>query len=433
MSTLQSLSPEDIAEQARQRREPPWLVQKRLEAWESFQKLPLPESRYTKIRGLELGEFSLVPRGPTGAKASDFASTREAVHMQIDGEVLMTQVPEPVRAKGILFCDLATAVREHPDLVQQYLFKAVSPHEDKMAALVGALAHNGIFIYIPKETVLEEPLRLVYLLDEPRVAALAHQIVVVEPHSRVTLIEEAYAKHPQAVGSHLHAAISEVYVGDGAQVQFGALQNWNEGTFSFVRRRAQVGRDAKLQWTIGWLGGRLTMSAVESRLVGPGAEMEDIQVLFGCHAQHFDLTSALRNMAPHVKGEIHMKGVMKDQARAVMYGFIRVEREAQQSNSYQLAQGLLLNDGAHCDAIPGLEIEANDVRATHGASIGPIDEEQIFYLQSRGFDREQAKRTIVEGFLTPTLERIPIAGVRERFHAFVEQKWEERSWSSPQT
>jgi Fe-S cluster assembly protein SufD len=431
MSTLQSLSPEDIVEQAGARREPQWLVQRRLEAWEAFQRLPLPESRYTKIRGLELSEFSLAPRSPS--KASDFASTREAVHIQIDGETLVTQVPEAVRAKGVLFCDLATAVREHPDLVQQYLFKAVSPHEDKMTALVGALAHQGIFVYIPKGTVLEEPLRLAYLLDEPGVAALAHQIVVVEPHSRVTLIEESYAKHPQAVGAHLHAAISEVYVGEGAQLQFGALQNWNEGTFSFVRRRAQVGRDAKLQWTMGWLGGRLTMSAVESRLVGPGAEMEDIQVLFGCHAQHFDLTSALRNIAPHVKGEIHMKGVMKDQARAVMYGFIRVEREAQQSNSYQLAQGLLLNDGAHCDAIPGLEIEANDVRATHGASIGPIDEEQIFYLQSRGLDREQAKRTIVEGFLTPTLERIPIAGVRERFHAFVEQKWDEQPWSSPQT
>jgi Fe-S cluster assembly scaffold protein SufB len=153
--------------------------------------------------------------------------------------------------------------------------------------------------------------------------------------------------------------------------------------------------------------------------------MEDIQVLFGRHKQHFDLTSSLRNMAPHVRGEIHMKGVMKDQSRAVMYRAIKVDPVAQQSNSYQLAQGLLLNDGAHCDAIPGLEIEANDVRATHGASIGPIDEEQIFYLQSRGFEREQAKRTIVEGFLTPTLEQIPIAGVRERFHAFVEQKWNE--------
>lgn len=422
---MKTLSVAAVKDRAAQHGEPAWLTQKRLEALESFQKLPLPESRYTKIRGLDLNTFEFAKQNGTGARASEFATEREAVHIQIDARTLTTQVPEPLRSKGIIFCDIATVLREYPDLMKHYLFRAVSPHEDKMAALVGALAQNGIFIYIPKETALAEPLRLVYLLDEPLVAALAHQVIVVEPGSRVTVLEEAYAKHPIALGPHLHAAISEIYVGDGAQVQFGALQNWNEETYSFVRRRAHVGRDAKLQWTVGWLGGKLTMSYVESRLMGPGAEMEDIQVLFGRHKQHFDLTSSLRDMAPHVKGEIHMKGVMKDQSRSVMYGFIKVDPAAQKSNSYQLAQGLLLNDGAHCDAIPGLEIEANDVRATHGASIGPIDEEQIFYLQSRGLDREQAKRTIVEGFLTPTLEQIPIPGVRERFHAFVEQKWNE--------
>lgn len=422
---MNRLSAEVVKERAAQYREPAWLAHKRLEAFESLQKLPLPESRYTKIRGLDLNAFDFAKQNANGARVSEFATEREAVHIQIDAHVLATQVPELLRAKGIIFCDMATAVREYPDLVQKYLFETISPHEDKVTALVGALAHTGIFIYIPKETVLAEPLRVVYLLDEPLVGALAHQVIVVESGSRVTVLEEAYAKHPVGSGPHLHAAISEIFIGDGAQVQFGALQNWNEETYSFVRRRARVGRDAKLQWTIGWLGGKLTMSHVESRLVGPGAEMEDIQVLFGRHKQHFDLTSALRNMAPHVKGEIHMKGVMKDQSRSVMYGFIKVDPIAQQSNSYQLAQALLLNDGAHCDAIPGLEIEANDVRATHGASIGPIDEEQIFYLMSRGLEREQAKRTIVEGFLTPTLEQIPIAGVRERFHAFVEQKWNE--------
>lgn len=425
MKALDSFSAAAVQEFSVQRNEPAWLTQKRLAAFERFEKLSLPDSRYTKIRGLDLSAFEPAMQPPNGAKITEFAAEREAVHIQIDTEVLSTQAPGLLRRKGVIFCDLATAVRDYPDLVQKYLFQAVSPDEDKMTALVGALAHNGIFIYIPQETVLDEPLRLVYLLDEPHVAALAHQIVVVEAHSRVTVLEEAYAKHPSGTGPHLHAAVSEVYLGDGAQVQFGSLQNWNEETFSFVRRRAHVARDAQLQWTVGWLGGKLTMSHVESKLMGPGAAMEDIQVLFGRHKQHFDLTSSLRNMAPHVQGEIHMKGVMKDQSRSVMYGFIKVEPPAQQSNSYQLAQGLLLDEGAHCDAIPGLEIEANDVRATHGASIGPIDEEQIFYLQSRGLEREQAKRTIVEGFLTPTLEQIPIAGVRERLHAFVEQKWNE--------
>lgn len=412
-----------VKELSGRRSEPGWLAQKRLEALEIFQRLPMPDSRYTKIRGLDLSRLDFAVPSANGATVREFATEREAVQVQIDAQLLSTQLPETLKHKGVIFCDLATAVREHPELVQKYLFQAVSLDEDKMTALVGALASSGLFAYVPKGTVLEEPLRLIHLLDQAKIAALAHQIIIVESGSQATFIEEAYAKHPQGAGPHFHAAVTELYVGDGARVQFGGLQNWNEETYSFVRRRALVGREAKINWTIGLLGGKLTMSHVESRLMGAGAEMADIQVLFGRHKQHFDLTSSLRNMAPHVKGEIHMKGVMKDKSRSVMYGSIKVDPQAQQSNSYQLAQGLLLNDGAHCDAIPGLEIEANDVRATHGASIGPIDEEQIFYLQSRGLERERAKRSIVEGFLTPTLEQIPIAGVRERFHTLVEEKW----------
>ncbi len=398
-------------------REPRWRAEQRLAALDLFQKLPLPDSRYTKIRNLELQNYRLT----SGSRERLPEFERETVYSQIDNTVVSAKLPENLRRKGVIFCDLETALREHSDLVQRYLFQAVAPSEDKITALVAAFATGGLFVYVPKDVTLEEPLRLVHLLDNSEIAALSHIIIVLERGSRATLLEEAYAKHRD--GTPFHAAVAEIYVGDEAQLQFGGMQNWNEATYSFVRRRAHIHRDAKINWTIGWLGGKLTMSHVESRLMGAGAEMEDIQVLFGRHKQHFDLTSSLRNMAPHVKGEIHMKGVLKDRARAVMYGFIKVEPPAQQSNSYQLAQGLLLNDGAHCDAIPGLEIEANDVRATHGASIGPIDEEQIFYLQSRGLEREQAKRSIVEGFLTPTLEQIPIAGVRERFHALVEEKW----------
>jgi Fe-S cluster assembly protein SufD len=421
-TNLQSaFSSETIRELSGRYREPAWRTEQRWRAFEIFQKLPLPDSRYTKIRNLDLQTYRLAPE--SSEKLPEFAREREAIYSQIDNAVVSTKLPQHLREKGVIFCDLETALREHADLVQRYLSQAIAPSEDKMTALVAAFASSGLFVYIPKDVILEEPLRLVHLLDCSEIAALSHLVVVLERGSRATLLEESYARHPYGDGTPFHAAVTEIYVGEGAQLQFGGMQNWNEETYSFVRRRAQIQRDARMHWTIGWLGGKLTHSYVESRLMGSGAEMEDIQVLFGRNRQHFDLTSSLRNMAPHVKGEIHVKGVLKDRARAVMYGFIKVEPPAQQSNSYQLAQGLLLNDGAHCDAIPGLEIEANDVRATHGASIGPIDEEQIFYLQSRGLERERAKRAIVEGFLTPTLEQIPITGVRERFHALVEEKW----------
>jgi Fe-S cluster assembly protein SufD len=412
-----------------ERKEPTWLKQKRLEALAAYERLPLPDSRYTKIRGLELDKINPFVEAfaqpnlaglPAGLRASLINGSGDALGAQLDNRLFKLTVPDSLKKSGVIFTDLVTALCESPELVQKYLFHAVQPHEDKLTALCGALAGPGLFIYVPRDVKVREPLQALLMLQSPFGAALHHTLLVAEAGSQVTFLEEAYSLDDETA---LHAGIAEVYVGEGAQVQFGGVQSWNSTTYSFVRRRAHVGRDARMHWTIGWLGGKLTMSQVESQLRGPGAEMEDIQVLFGNGKQHFDLASTLRNMAPSVRGEIHLKAVMKDKSRSVVYGFIKVDPPAQKSNSYQLAQGLLLNDGAHCDAIPGLEIEANDVRATHGASIGPIDEEQVFYLQSRGLPPAQAKRAIVEGFFAPTIERIPVAPVRERFESLVQHKW----------
>ncbi|MBI3659436.1 Fe-S cluster assembly protein SufD [Candidatus Acetothermia bacterium] len=424
------LSIDAVKEISAERKEPSWLTQKRLEAFSAFEKLPMPDSRYTKIRGLELEKTlpfatpSSKPdfaQLPTGLSNSLTNGADGVLFSQLDSQIFKINLPSSLKQQGVIFTDLKTAIKEHSDLVKKYLFNAVSPSEDKMTALCSAFISSGLFIYVPKDVIVKEPLQSLLLMSTPNAGAFTHTILIAEPGSRVTYLEEGYSLTNEPA---LHAGIAEVYVGEGAQVQYGGIQNWNSSTYNFVRRRAHVARDARMNWTIGWLGGKLTMSHVESQLKGPGAEMEDIQVLFGNGKQHFDLTSALRNMAPNVRGEIHLKAVMKDNSRSVVYGFIKVDQAAQRSNSYQLAQGLLLNDGAHCDAIPGLEIEANDVRATHGASIGPIDEEQIFYLQSRGLPAEKAKRTIVEGFFDPTIEKIPVELVRERFQSLVQHKWD---------
>jgi Fe-S cluster assembly protein SufD len=424
------LSIDAVKEFSNAHQEPNWLTQKRLEAFAAFENLPMPDSRYTKIRGLELEKTLLttMPRTvpnfsalPTGLSESLTNGTKEPFFSQLDSHVFKITAAASLKEQGVIFADLKTAIKEHPDLVQRYLFQAISPSEDKMTALSSAFANSGLFIYVPKNVKVKEALQSLVLLSAPHAGAFTHTILVAESGSEVTYLEEGYSLTGD---SALHVGIAEIYVGEGARVQYGGFQNWNPSTYNFYRRRAHVARDARMNWTIGWLGGKLTMSKVESQLQGPGAEMEDIQVLFGSGKQHFDLSSTLRNMAPSVRGEIHLKAVMKDTSRSVVYGFIKVDPPAQQSNSYQLAQGLLLNEGAHCDAIPGLEIEANDVRATHGASIGPIDDEQIFYLQSRGMPAERAKRTIVEGFFDPTIEKIPVARVRERFQSLVHHKWD---------
>jgi Fe-S cluster assembly protein SufD len=430
MNFKNHLTLDTVKELSAERKEPSWLLQKRIDAFNAFEKLSPPDSRYTKIRGLELEKTlpAATPKAtpnfsalPTGLSDSLTNGLKDPFFAQLDSKAFRINTPDSLKKQGVIFTDLETAIKEHPDLVQKYLFKSVSPNEDKMTALSSAFARSGLFIYVPKNVKVNEALQSLVLLNTPYAGAFTHTIVIAEAGSEVTFLEEGYSLTGD---SALHIGVAEIYVGEGARVQYGGFQNWNTSTFNFYRRRAQVARDGRMNWTIGWLGGKLTMSKVESQLQGPGAEMEDIQVLFGSGKQHFDLSSTLRNSAPNVRGEIHLKAVMKDTARSVVYGFIKVDPPAQQSNSYQLAQGLLLNEGAHCDAIPGLEIEANDVRATHGASIGPIDDEQVFYLQSRGMPAEQAKRTIVEGFFDPTIEKIPVELVRERFQSLVHHKWD---------
>ncbi len=330
---------------------------------------------------------------------------------QINGSAY--RAADPARLGGAVLMDLNRAVREYPELLERYLLtEAVTPSADALAALHAAFWTGGTLLYVPKGVKVEAPLfSLVGLSGAGRVE-MDHTLIVLEEGAEATLVRET-ASTGRDDTPGLHAGAVEIFVGRGAKLRFVNLQNWDRKTWHFSRERALVGPDAALQWTVGALGSRLAKVNQEVALTGQGARAQVNGVMFTTGRQHLAYFTRQDHQAPHTTSDLLYKGGLKDHSRIVWKGMIRVEKDAQRTDAYQKNDNLVLSESARADSIPGLEIEANDVRCTHGATAGRVDEEMIFYAQSRGVPRAEAVRLIVEGFFANVYDRITLEPVRE--------------------
>jgi Fe-S cluster assembly protein SufD len=242
--------------------------------------------------------------------------------------------------------------------------------------------------------------------------SFTHTLIVVEAGARVTMIDEFTSDDSgdQAV----HNGVVELIVRDNAQLDYVNVQDWDRKAYNFSTERAIVGRDATLHWVVSGMGSRLTKSFVDSSLVGPGSTALMSGVFFGDGRQHLDYDTQQNHVAAHTTSDLLYKGALKDRARSVWQGMIKVFPGAQGTDGYQANRNLILEKTARADSIPGLEIEADDVRCTHGATVSQLDPEEVFYIQSRGLPLDETQRLIVQGFFSPVIERIPLEGVRER-------------------
>lgn len=400
-------------------------------AWDIFESLPLPTTRdepwrRTDIRGLELGAFRLPSEDTVLPEAPDWL-LQPLAGEQHGGQVVLfpngsrIRLDESLAKKGVIFTDLATAEREHSHLLEPLLGKIVRPDEGKFSALAGAMARTGIFIYIPKGVRVEEPLHSVLWGPGINQAYFSHILVWMEEGASLTYVHEA-ASPTEAQGQTLHAGIVEINVGSGADLRFVELQSWGEHVWNFSHERIQVGRDANLDWVFGALGSHLTKNFSELDLVGQGATGRMSGFYFTDGVQHLDHDTQQNHLAPNTTSDLLFKGALKDHSQSVWQGMIYVAPAAQKTDGYQANRNLVLSKHAHADSIPGLEILADDVRCTHGATVGKIDQEQVFYLLSRGIPYPEAERLIVEGFFDPIMQRIAFEGVRSRFQQSIHQK-----------
>ncbi len=418
------------------RDEPSWLVDRRTEAFAQFRAAPWPtlrdeEWRRTDIRAMKLASFAPPSAGEPSAEAkAALAPAWEAMSgiyaagiEHIDARVTR-RADAATLPSGVIFADLASAAKTHPQLLERYLLTdAVSSGTDAFSALHGAFWTGGTLLYVPKGVKVEVPLFSLVGLSHAGAVDLNHTLVIVEDGAEATLVQETAGRGRENAPA-LHVGAVELFVGSGARLQFVNIQNWDSGTWHFSRERALVGRDASLQWTVGGLGSRLAKVNQEVALTGQGAKAQVNGVMFTGGRQHLAYFTRQDHQAPHTTSDLLYKGGLKDSSRVVWKGMIRVEKDAQKTDAYQKNNSLLLSENARADSIPGLEIEANDVRCTHGATAGAVDEDMVFYLRSRGIKRDEAVRLIVEGFFANVYDRIALEPVRETLRQAVAAKLE---------
>lgn len=414
--------------------EPSWLRESRLVAWEAYEQLPMPsraqeEWRHADYRGVRWDQVNKLPNGasptvelvPQSILEPLIGSEQGGSLVIVDGKVAHYEFSESLKAQGIIFTDLVTACQAHESLVRENLLtKAVKHDEGKFAALHAALWTHGVFLYVPKGVVVELPLHVVMYNTATNITTMGHSLVVIEEGAQATILVDYQSLATEEQSAHVGA--TELLVGQNANLRYVGLQDWDRATYEFNYQRAQVDRDGQLDWVLGTMGGQFVKNFIEVDLIGQGAHGRVSCMFFADNEQIFDHDTQQNHNAPLTTSDLLFKGAAKDTAHSVWQGMIKSLPKMQKIDGFQASRNLVLSEDARMDAIPGLEIEADDVRCTHAATFGTLEEQPVFYLMSRGIPRDEAELMVTEGFFEELLERIPFERVRDRLRASLEAK-----------
>jgi Fe-S cluster assembly protein SufD len=421
-TTVPSFSTEAFESFLKTRQEPEWLAQLRKSCWETFQRLDWParndeEWIRTDIRLFKLDQFSLpldIAPQPAAPPALLSEGVQLAGHVTaVNGRPQSAQLEAKWQEQGVILGSLDELVNTHGDLIQKYLLtRAVNPEYDRFAALHGACWSGGHFLYVPRNVAIGDPIHFLSALSGGQVD-LGHTLVILEEGSEATVMCETASLPAEGTATGFHDGALEVILAPRAKLRLVSLQHWSDQVWNFAHQKALVGHDASLQWTIAAMGSRLTKVNQHVELCGKGAECQVNGVLFTEGKQHISYHTLQHHAAPECRSDFLYKAALQDKSRTVWRGMIKVDPHAQKTDGYQRNDNLMLSRDARADSIPGLEIEADDVRCTHGSTTGKVDEELIFYAQARGLTRQEATRIIVSGFFQQIFDRITIDSVRE--------------------
>jgi len=383
--------------------EPGWLAERRIQAFDLFEKLEDPdpkgeEWRYVDVRGFDFDRFAApVPR-------------MEAPHL-----------PAELTSKGVIFMELTAAAREHPDLLKEHFFTDVPVDEHRFTALHGAFHSDGLIVYVPRQVEVEIPLEALRRVDDGG-SVFPHTTIVVDEQASLTFVDRFTSE--EFSDPALCASVVEVEARRGATVNYISLQEWGRSVQHFQTQRFTGHRDATVRSLAVNLGSTFARTQVESVLKGEGSFSEMLGLYFADTDQHFAQRTLQSHNAPHTTSDLLYKGALKERSRSEYSGLIKVLKGAQGTDAYQANRNIVLSDEALARSIPQLEIEANEVRCTHGATVSPVEEEHLFYLMSRGIDRVTAQKLVVFGFFRDVLDRIRVEQVRDELSAAISSKVE---------
>jgi Fe-S cluster assembly protein SufD len=423
---------EYVANFSKENSEPAWLSELRINALASAEQLPLPKPDKTRIDKWNFTQFnSHVVKSeayqslsdlPEQAKALvDMDATNQSLYIQRNTTPAFLTLSEELKASGVIFTDILTAARNHSDLLQKYFMKAgVKVDEHKLTALHAALMNGGIFLYVPKNVEVKEPIQAIFVHDDASLNLFNHVIVVAEDNSKVTYVENYVSTVDSANG--IFNIVTEVIANPNSKVQYGAVDTLAKGITTYVNRRGIANKDARIEWALGLMNDGNTISENTTNLIGDGSFGDTKTVVVGRGEQIQNFTTSVVHFGKHSEGYILKHGVMKDAATSIFNGIGKIEHGASKSNAEQESRVLMLSEKARGDANPILLIDEDDVTAGHAASVGRVDPLQLYYLMSRGIPKTEAERLVIHGFLAPVVQALPIEGVKKQLTEVIERK-----------
>jgi Fe-S cluster assembly protein SufB/Fe-S cluster assembly protein SufD len=427
---LSKLNTSLIDEISSSRNEPDWLKDYRKNSLSIYDSLPIELSplynKYTDAKKMDPEKVSLSTS--TAETIPSFLTKRlgelenEICIIQIGTNILKINLPDELKSKGLVISSISDAIKNNSELVKKAL-EASKSEEDKFTALNNAAFNSGIFIHIPRNLIVDKPIYFMTCLSEDGHSTISRNVIFADESSKASIVQELYSPGIQTQQAYLE--LMNTNVGANAQLDITTLQMIDQHAVAFSTKRTDLAQDAKVNWYSGLFGSMLSRYKIEYFLNGTGASCNDSEVIFGNNEQSFDIQTNVNHESPATEGRVVEKSILRNKSKSLFKGMIRIKENAAKSNSFLSGRSILLDKDAKSDAIPGLEIFTNDVKATHSASVAQIDEEQIFYLKTRCLSHEEAERTIVEGFLEPLSRKMSFQ-VRAWIAYLIESKWDNK-------
>ncbi|MEX2425516.1 MAG: Fe-S cluster assembly protein SufB [Thermomicrobiaceae bacterium] len=418
------LDKEIVQEISEMKGEPEWMRDFRLKSLEYFNKRELP-TWGGDLSDLDFNEiFYYVRASESMGKSWDdvpeyIKNTFEklgipeaerkflaGVGAQYESEVVYHSLREDLENQGVIFLDMDSALREHPEIVKQYLGTIIPPNDNKFAALNSAVWSGGSFVYVPKGVKVEIPLQAYFRINAENMGQFERTLIIVEEDAYVHYVEGCTA--PTYTTNSLHSAVVEIVVKEGGRCRYTTIQNWSKNTYNLVTKRAAAYKNATMEWVDGNLGSKLTMKYPAVWLMEPGARGEVLSVAFATDGMHQDAGAKMVHVAPNTSSQIISKSISKGTGRSTYRGLVKVHKGAHNVKANVVCDALLLDESSRTDTYPYMEIEEEQVSIGHEATVSKVAEEQLFYLQSRGVSEADAMSMIVSGFIEPIAKELPL-------------------------
>ena len=418
------LTPQIVSEISKQKGDPDWMREFRLNALKVYNSLELP-SWGPDISELNMDEIATYVKPKTSLSNSwedvpdDIKSTFDklgipeaektslaGVGAQYDSEVVYHSMKEDLIKQGVIYTDMETAVKKYPEIVKEHFMKCVPVSDHKFAALHGAVWSGGSFVYVPKGIKVDIPLQSYFRLNSPESGQFEHTLIIVEEGASLHFIEGCSA--PKYNKVNLHAGCVELYVKDNAYLRYSTIENWSKNMLNLNTKKAIVGKNAKMEWVSGSFGSKISMLYPMSILNGEGAKTEFTGISFAGGGQNLDNGFKVIHNAPNTSSVVNAKSISKNGGKCTYRSLVRISENAKQSKSSVSCESLMLDDFSISDTIPTNDIRTDDVEFSHEAKIGKISDKTIFYLMSRGLSEEDAKAMIVRGFAYPISKELPV-------------------------